>query len=146
MKFYNLKTKYFIKKIKKKNYLINAKNKILGRFISKLIKLIINKNSTKYTPNFNNINKIIIINAKKIKINKKKIINKIYYKYSGYIGNKKKYTFLDLFKKNPSIILKLSIFRMLPKNLLGKYAKKNIYIYNNNEYNKKFINLIKYNI
>ncbi|MDH3004550.1 MAG: 50S ribosomal protein L13 [Candidatus Shikimatogenerans sp. JK-2022] len=141
MIYYNFKTKYYFN-INKKNYLINANKKKLGRLSSNVIKLIINKNNIKYTPNYNNINNIIIINANKIIYNK----NKIYYKYTGYIGNKKKFTALNIFNKNPSLLLKLSIFRMLPKNLLGKYAKKKIYIYNNNIYKKKFINIIEYKI
>ncbi|WGH24785.1 MAG: 50S ribosomal protein L13 [Candidatus Shikimatogenerans bostrichidophilus] len=141
MIYFNLKTKFFFQ-IKKKNYLINAKNKILGRLSSNIIKLLINKNNSIYTPNYNNINKVIIINANKIKYKK----NKIYKKYTGYIGNIKKKKAENLFKNNPSILLRLSINRMLPKNLLGKYAKKNIFIYNNNKYNKNITNLIKYKI
>lgn len=141
MIFLSLKTKYFIKKTQK-IFLINAKNKILGRLCSNIIKLLLGKSSPLYTPNYNIINKIIIINAKKIKINKNKIKKKIYYKYTGYIGNKKKYTMEYLYKKNPSIIIRKCIYRMLPKNLLGKYAKKNIYIYNNDKhnFNNKIIN------
>ncbi|WGH24601.1 MAG: 50S ribosomal protein L13 [Candidatus Shikimatogenerans bostrichidophilus] len=141
MIYLNFKTNFFFGK-KKKNYLIDAKNKILGRLSSNIIKLLMNKNNYLYTPNYNNINKIIIINANKIKFKPKKI----YYKYTGYIGNKKKFFAIDLFKKNPSILLKLSINRMLPKNLLGKYAKKNILIYSNNKFNNKITNLIKYKI
>ncbi|MDH3004337.1 MAG: 50S ribosomal protein L13 [Candidatus Shikimatogenerans sp. JK-2022] len=145
MIYFNLKTKYYINK-NKINYLIDARNKILGRLSTNIINLIISKNIPTYTPNYSYINNIIIINANKIKFNKKKIKKKIYYKYTGYIGNKKKYTLGNLFKKNPCIILKLSIYRMLPKNLLGKYAKKRIFIYKNMKYDKKFNNIIEYNI
>ncbi|WGH25698.1 MAG: 50S ribosomal protein L13 [Candidatus Shikimatogenerans bostrichidophilus] len=132
----SLKTKFFKKK--NKNYfLIDAKNQILGRLCSKISKFIIGKNLPIYTPNYSFINKIIIINAKLIKINKKKIKKKKYYIYSGYIGNKKEYTMEFLFKKNPCIIIKKCIERMLPKNLLGKLAKKNIYIFKDNKHNIK---------
>ncbi|WOX79242.1 50S ribosomal protein L13 [Candidatus Shikimatogenerans bostrichidophilus] len=144
MKFLTFKTKYYFNK-NKNLFLIDAKNKILGRLCSQIIKLIIGKNSPKYTPNYSFTNKIIIINAKKIKIDKNKIIKKKYYKYSGYIGNKKKYTMYYLFKKNPSILIRKSIYRMLPKNLLGKYVKKNIFIFNdsNHNFNIKKINILK---
>ncbi|WGH27090.1 MAG: 50S ribosomal protein L13 [Candidatus Shikimatogenerans bostrichidophilus] len=142
MESISLKTKYYDKK-KKNIYLINVKNKILGRFSSTICNLLIGKNSSKYTPNYSFINKIIIINANKIKINKKKIKKKKYYKYSGYIGNKKEYIMNDLFKKNPCILIKKSIERMLPKNLLGSKAKKNIYIFKkNHNLNYKNIKII----
>ncbi|WGH25470.1 MAG: 50S ribosomal protein L13 [Candidatus Shikimatogenerans bostrichidophilus] len=143
MKYLNLKTKFYFKK-KTYNYLINAKNKILGRLSSIVIKLLIGKNLINYTPNFNFINKVIIINSKKIKLNKNKIKKKIYYKYTGYVGNKKKYTMKYLFNKNSNLIIKKSIFRMLPKNLLGKYAKKNLYIFENKKHNLN-LKLINYN-
>ncbi|WOX79112.1 50S ribosomal protein L13 [Candidatus Shikimatogenerans bostrichidophilus] len=134
MKYLTLKTKYYFNN-KKKIFLIDANNKILGRLCSQIIKLIMGKNSPKYTPNNSFTNKIIIINAKKIKVDYNKFKNKIYYKYTGYIGNKKQYTMYNLFKKNPSILIKKSIYRMLPKNLLGKYVKKNIFIFNNSNHN-----------
>ncbi|MDH3003831.1 MAG: 50S ribosomal protein L13 [Candidatus Shikimatogenerans sp. JK-2022] len=135
----SLKTKYFLQK-KKKIYLFDVKNKILGRFSTKICNFIIGKNSPNYTPNYSFINKIIIINAYKIKVNKNKINNKMYYKYSGYMGNKKSILMIDLFKKNPCIIIKKSIERMLPKNLLGLKAKKNLIIFkkNHNFKNLKF--------
>ncbi|WOX79372.1 50S ribosomal protein L13 [Candidatus Shikimatogenerans bostrichidophilus] len=144
MKYLTFKTKYYFNN-KKQIYLIDANNKILGRLCSQIIKLIIGKNSPKYTPNYSFTNKIIIINAKKIKIDNKKIKKKIYYKYTGYIGNKKQYTMYYLFKKNPSFLIKKSIYRMLPKNLLGKYVKKNIFIFNdsNHNFNIKKIKFLK---
>ncbi|WGH25336.1 MAG: 50S ribosomal protein L13 [Candidatus Shikimatogenerans bostrichidophilus] len=140
MIYFSFKTKYFVKKTPK-NYLINAKNKILGRLCSNTIKYLIGKHLPTYTPNYNYLNNIIIINANKIKFNKKKIKKKIYYKYTGYIGNKKKYTMDFLLKKNPCLLVKLSLYRMLPKNILGEHAKKKIYIYKDNNY--KRLNSIK---
>ncbi|WGH24971.1 MAG: 50S ribosomal protein L13 [Candidatus Shikimatogenerans bostrichidophilus] len=143
MIYFNIKTKYFIN-LSKKKYLIDAKNKKIGRLSSKVVNLLLGKNNYKYTPNYSFINQIYIINAKFLLLSKNKLKKKIYYRYSGYIGNKKIYTLETLFKKNPTIILKRSIFRMLPKNLLGKYAKKNLFIYNENLINKN--KLIKYKI
>ncbi|WGH26062.1 MAG: 50S ribosomal protein L13 [Candidatus Shikimatogenerans bostrichidophilus] len=145
MKYISFKTKYYINKINI-NYLINAKNKILGRLCSFICNILMGKNLSTYTPNYSFYNKIIIINTEKIKINKKKIKKKIYYKYSGYIGNKKKYTMEFLFKKDPNYLVKKCIERMLPKNLLGKNLKKYIFLFkkNHNFLNKKF-KIIKFN-
>ncbi|BDT61547.1 MAG: hypothetical protein RDO_0750 [Flavobacteriales endosymbiont of Rhyzopertha dominica] len=133
MKYLNFlfKTKNYINK-NKITYLIDATNQILGRFCSNIIKILIGKINYNYTKNYSFINKVIIINSKFIKINKYKINNKKYYKYSGYIGNKKTYYMKTIYKKNSSFLIKKSIFRMLPKNSLGKKAKKNILIFNNN--------------
>ncbi|WGH26594.1 MAG: 50S ribosomal protein L13 [Candidatus Shikimatogenerans bostrichidophilus] len=140
MKYLNLKTKFFFKKKKKKKILLDANNQILGRFCTKISKILTGKIYSNYTPNYSFTNKIIIINAEKIIINKNRIKKKMYYKYTGYIGNKKKYKMNFLYKKNPCFIIKKSIERMLPKNLIGKFIKKNIFIF------KKKHNFLKKNI
>ncbi|WGH28201.1 MAG: uL13 family ribosomal protein [Candidatus Shikimatogenerans bostrichidophilus] len=48
------------------------------------------------------------------------------------MGNKKEFLMKDLFKKNSCILIRKSIERMLPKNLLGLKAKKNIFIFKKN--------------
>ncbi|MDH3004822.1 MAG: 50S ribosomal protein L13 [Candidatus Shikimatogenerans sp. JK-2022] len=147
MKNLNFITKFYKNK-KKIFYLINAENETLGRLCSNTIKLLIGKIFPNYTPNLSFIqNKIIIINSKKIKLNKKKINKKMYFKYTGYIGNKKKYSMKDIYIKNPNFLIKKSLYRMLPKNKLGEKAKKNIYIYSDSKYkNIKYSNIIKYKI
>ncbi|WGH27605.1 MAG: 50S ribosomal protein L13 [Candidatus Shikimatogenerans bostrichidophilus] len=143
MKYLSLKTKFFFKK-KKKKILLDASNQILGRFCSKIIKILIGKIYYNYTPNYSFVNKIIIINVDKIIINKKKIKKKKYYKYTGYIGNKKEYKMDFLYKKKPCFLVKKTIERMLPKNLIGKFVKKNIFIFKKNHNYLNNNNNIKY--
>lgn len=123
---------YFTSLINRRYIIINAKNQILGRFISKIIKLLNGKNKTIFSPHANLGDKIIIINAQKIKILESKIKNKKYYSNSKTPGNLKIKTFSFLFSKNPAKILEIAIKGMLSKKKLGKKQYKNIKIYNNN--------------
>ncbi len=116
--------------INKDKWLIfNAENKILGRFASKIVTYLIGKNNPYYTQNKVMGNQIIIINSKKIKVTGEKIINKIYYKHSGYPGGIKSINLKTMFKKNPNFILKNAIRGMLPKNKLQKIFLKRLRIY-----------------
>lgn len=109
---------------------IDAKGEILGRLATKISTIIRSKDDPKFTYN-NFINKkIIIYNADKIIVTGNKEKNKKYYKHTGYIGNLKEQTYEELFKKNPSEVLKKAVKNMLPKNRLQSKWIKNIKIYN----------------
>lgn len=117
--------------------LIDAKNKKLGK-LATLISLIV---QGKHLLTYNNAsirkNNIIVINASNIIISKRKLITKVYYKHSNFIGGLKKENMKDLFLKTPSKLLKYSILKMLPKNLSRDKLMQNIKIYpdTNHPYN-----------
>lgn len=92
--------------------LIDCKKKILGRIISVLSKILINLDF------FNKKIFFFIFNCNQIVLKKK-----VFYKHSGYIGNLKK-KFVDNI-----ILIKKSIFRMLPKNKKRIKIMKKIYFF-----------------
>ncbi|YCJ91527.1 MAG: 50S ribosomal protein L13 [Candidatus Karelsulcia muelleri] len=131
----------------KKWLLFDAENQILGRFCSIIAKILIGKNQIFFTPNLNCGNKIIIINASKIILTGKKFKDKKYISHSGFPGGKKISTAIELFKKNPCLLIYKSILGMLPKTSLGSQIKKNLYIFSTANHNlKKTIKLNLLNI
>ncbi|BFI91184.1 50S ribosomal protein L13 [Enterobacterales bacterium endosymbiont of Anomoneura mori] len=120
--------------VKKKNiknnwYIINAKNKILGRLATKLAKYLMGKNKIEYSSNLDNGDYIIVLNAKKIIVTGKKKKKKIYYRHSGYVGGIKKRTFEEIIIKNPKKIIQNAVKGMLPKNSLGRLMLKKLKIF-----------------
>ncbi|WP_458659126.1 uL13 family ribosomal protein [Candidatus Vidania fulgoroideorum] len=99
---------------------LNIKKKILGRFLSKLVKNIFSKYYTKLT-----INRINILNYKHFLLSGNKKKNKILYIHTGYPGGLKKINFYN--KINKKYFLK-SLKGMLPKNKIGKIILKKIII------------------
>nr|YP_010196833.1 ribosomal protein L13 [Gracilaria cliftonii]UAD84637.1 ribosomal protein L13 [Gracilaria cliftonii] len=118
-------------------YIIDAKNKNLGRLSSKIAKLLKGKNSTLYTPYINNKIYIILINSKSIKVTGKKFTQKTYKKYSGYPGGLKIKTFNHLLSQKPNMILEKSIKGMLPKGILGRQLFTQLKIYPDNQHPHK---------
>lgn len=128
------------KKMMKKNNLnlidvnetikVDLANKILGRISTQIADLLRGKNKVTYVPNKVIGAKIIAYNASKIVFSGRKTEQKIYYHHSGYIGSLKAILLKDLFLKNPSEVLKKSVFGMLPKNRLRKHWMKNLVIHN----------------
>nr|YP_009510702.1 ribosomal protein L13 [Gracilaria ferox]AXI96375.1 ribosomal protein L13 [Gracilaria ferox] len=118
-------------------YIIDAKDKNLGRLSSRIAKLLKGKNSNLYTPYINNKIYIIIINSKSIKVTGKKVFQKTYKRYSGYPGGLRVKTFNYCLSRKPNMILEKSIKGMLPKGILGKQLFTQLKIYPDTEHPHK---------
>ncbi|MBM2820589.1 MAG: ribosomal protein [Candidatus Berkelbacteria bacterium] len=103
---------------------------MLGRLATSVANLLRGKGKVEFRPHILIGDKVIITNASKIKVTGNKMISKIYWKHSGYIGNLKSETMMDVYRKNPSEILRRAVKGMLPKNKLQDKWMKNLTIYN----------------
>jgi large subunit ribosomal protein L13 len=115
-------------------YVVDAEGKILGRLASEVAKIIRGKNKPDFTPHFNSGDKVIILNAEKIRLTGKKMTDKIYTRYTLYPGGLKKRTPKDYLAFKPEEILKMAIRGMLPKTKLQKQYLQNLYVYTGNEH------------
>ncbi|MFN7181085.1 MAG: 50S ribosomal protein L13 [Planctomycetota bacterium] len=119
---------------KRRWFLLDAENQCLGRFASRVVKLLTGKFSPQYTPHADMGACVVIINAEKIKLTGEKINTKVYEKYSGYPGGLKQKSIKDFLSKKPEMILKLAISRMLPKNKLRKRMIRRLHIYKGSDH------------
>ena len=128
---------YIPKNIKNKEiqwYLVDAKNKNLGRLSTKIALMLKGKNDIEYAPYINSMNYIIIINAKYINITGQKRSQKLYKRHSGRPGGLKTETFDSLNQRIPTRIIEKSIRGMLPKNTLGRQLFRQVKIYTDNNH------------
>ena len=126
MNTYSLKQK----DIKKRWYLINAEGLVLGRLAAKISILLRGKHKPNYTPHLDCGDNVVIINAKKIRLTGSKEKKKIYYKHTGYPGGLKETSFLKVINgKNPEIIIKKAVERMMTANALSKKQLSNLKIF-----------------
>lgn len=124
-----------VKKIKKKWYVVDAKNKILGRLATKISNLLLGKHNIQYSPHIDSGDYVVVINAEKIIVTGRKFTNKIYYRHSGYVGGIKKFSFKEIILSNPEKIIKLAVKGMLPKGPLGRLIYKKMKVYVGNKHN-----------
>lgn len=110
-------------------YIVDAKNKNLGRLSSQIALILKGKNEISYTPYINPKTYIIIINAKYIYLTGQKKYQKVYKKHSGRPGGLKITTFKELYAKCPSRIIEKSVKGMLPKNSLGRQLFAQLKVY-----------------
>ncbi len=131
-------SKTFIPKkeqIEKKCYLIDAKDKVLGRVATKAAVLLRGKHKPIFTPHLDTGDTVVIINADKIKVTGKKLTQKEYQRYSGYPSGQKSVSLEDMLKKKPTQVLRLAINRMIPSGKLGNKVRTHLRIYAGDKHN-----------
>ena len=125
------------KKIKRKWYLIDAKDKILGRIATCAASILRGKHKSIFTPFIDCGDYVVIVNAKDIRVSGKKMQEKFYKRYSGYPGGLKQTPLEELLKRKPTEALRHAIKGMLPKGPLGRDTFKKLKIYAGSEHQHK---------
>lgn len=134
------------KEIKHNWYIIDAKGKTLGRLSTKISTILMGKKKITYQPDIDNGDGVIVINAKDLKVTGNKMLSKMYYSHSGYIGNLKETNLKEMLEKNPSKVITLAVKRMLPKNKLGRKMLTRLKVYNDSNHKHKAQNPIEINL
>ena len=115
--------------VDKKWLLVDAEGQILGRLASEIARRLWGKHKAIYTPYNDTGDFVVVINADKVKLTGRKMEDKIYYRYSGFVGGMKETTAKDLLAKKPTEALTIAVKGMLPKNSLGRRQLKKLKVY-----------------
>lgn len=128
---------YFPKpnEIKRKWYLVDAKDQVLGRLASRIAIILRGKHKAIFSPSVDTGDGVIVINASKIKVTGKKMTDKVYRRYSGYPGGQKEVTLETMLEKRPETVMKLAVRRMLPKGDLAEKMFLKLKVYANDKHN-----------
>ncbi len=115
--------------IRREWLLVDARDKILGRLATEVAHRLRGKHKPTYTPNIDTGDHIIVVNAEKIKVTGKKLDDKIYYRFSGYIGNLKSISLRKTLETHPERAIEHAVKGMLPKNPLGRAMYRKLHVY-----------------
>ena len=110
-------------------YLVDAKDKTLGRLSTEIARRLRGKHKPIYTPHVDTGDYIIVINASGIKVTGNKMKDKMYHKHTGYIGNLKSMNLETMMNKSPERVLTKSVRGMLPKTKLGNAMIKKLKVF-----------------
>jgi large subunit ribosomal protein L13 len=120
--------------ISKKWYLVDAKDRVLGRLATQIAMRLRGKHKPIFTPHADTGDFIVVINADKVALTGRKWDKKIYYRHTGYIGGLKEISAKKMLEKKPEDILRFAVRGMLPKNSLGRRQLKKLKIYSGSEH------------
>jgi len=104
----------------KKWYLIDAKDKVVGRLATEVADILRGKNNPQFTPNTDSGDFVVVVNADKVKFTGNKWNAKTYFWHTGFIGGIKSRTAKEQLERKPEKILMDAVKGMLPKTSLGR--------------------------
>ena len=116
-------------KIERKWYVVDAEGATLGRLASEIAKVLRGKNKPEYTPHIDTGDYVIVVNAEKVKVTGKKLLQKVYYNHSDYVGGMKETTLKEMLAKKPEYVIEHAVKGMLPKGPLGRQMAKKLHVY-----------------
>ena len=108
---------------------IDATGQILGRLCSQISKTLQGKHKAAYTPHVLTGDYVVVINASKIRVTGRKLLQKTYYRHSGYTGNLKSTILRDMLEKHPDRVIKLAVKGMLPTTKRGREMLGRLKVY-----------------
>ena len=122
---------YFPKEgdIARKWFVVDATGLALGRLASRVARILMGKESPKYTPFIDTGDHVVIINAEKIVLTGKKESDKIYRRHSQYPGGLKERSARSVRAEKPETMIEEAVWGMLPKNRLGRKMLKKLKVY-----------------
>ena len=115
--------------IERQWYVVDATGHTLGRLASEIASILRGKNKPTFTPHIDTGDYVVVVNADKIKVTGKKMNQKVYYNYTGYVGGLKETTLKEKLAKKPEDVLYLAVKGMLPKGPLGRQMIKKLHVY-----------------
>ena len=120
--------------IERKWFVVDATDKTLGRLAAEVAKVLRGKHKPTFTPHMDCGDNVIVINADKVVLTGKKLVKKIYFHHSGYLGGDSYVKAGDMLKKNPVKMVELAIKGMIPHNSLGADTYRKLHVYAGSEH------------
>jgi large subunit ribosomal protein L13 len=120
--------------IKREWWVVDLEGATLGRAATQIATLLRGKHKPIFTPHLDAGDFVVVINADKVKLTGRKLDQKEYHRFTGFIGNMKHFTAREMLAKKPEEVIKQAVKRMLPRNSLGRTTFKKLKVYAGTEH------------
>ena len=125
MKTYSQKTA----EIKREWWVIDVSTMPLGKLAVIIADKLSGKSKVTYTPHIDNGDYVVVINAKDVVVTGDKMVQKKYYRHSGYPGGLKELKLEEVLEKDPARVITQAVKGMLPKNKLAAERLKRLRVF-----------------
>ena len=115
--------------VKRDWFLVDATDKTLGRLATELAHRLRGKHKPVFTPHCDTGDYLVVVNAEKIHATGNKMQDKMYHRFTGYIGNLKSESLGQALERHPERVIEIGVKGMLPKNPLGRAMFKKLKVY-----------------
>jgi large subunit ribosomal protein L13 len=114
--------------IEQKWFLVDAKEKVVGRLASDIAMILMGKHRPTYTPHVDTGDYVVVINAEQMVMTGRKLEQKEYTWYTGHTRLRTE-TAAHRLEHNPREMLSEAVRRMLPKNKLASKMLSKLKVY-----------------
>ncbi len=114
--------------------LVDANDQGLGRLATQIAKYLMGKHKPTYTPGVDMGDFVVVVNASRLRLQPKRVDDKMYYWHSNYPGGLKSMSLRDMMNKYPDRVIRRAVWGMLPHNKIGRQLLKRLRVYAGNEH------------
>ena len=115
-------------------YVVDAEGKTLGRLAAALAYRLRGKHKPAFTRHVHTGEYRVVINTEKIAVTGKKLQDKMYHRFTGYVGNLKTENLAQALERHPERVIEIAVKGMLPKNTLGRAMYRKLKVYKGSEH------------
>ena len=120
--------------IKRSWFVVDLEDVVLGRAATEIARILRGKHKPLYSPSVDTGDFVVVLNAEKVKLTGTKLMNKKYFRHSGYPGGIRQLNAGQLLARKPEMVLQSAVKGMLPKNKLGRKMFKKLKVYAGGEH------------
>ena len=115
-------------------FVVDATGKTLGRLCSELAFRLRGKHKPTWSPHVDTGDYFVVINADKIAVTGNKLKDKMYYRFTGHIGNLKSESLEQALDRHAERVIEIGVKGMLPKTPLGRAMFRELKVYTGAEH------------
>ena len=110
-------------------WVIDASTLPLGKLAVVIADKLMGKSKVTYTPHIDNGDYVVVVNAKNLVVTGDKMVQKKYYRHSGFPGGIKELKLEEVIEKDPARAINEAVKGMLPKNKLAAERLKRLRVF-----------------
>jgi large subunit ribosomal protein L13 len=109
--------------------LVDLDGQTVGRAASRIASLLRGKHKPNFSPHQDVGDFVVCINAEKVRFSGRKLDQKTYSRFTGYVGNMQTLSAREMLAKKPEQVIIMAVKRMLPRSPLGRrtFGKLKVY-------------------
>lgn len=120
--------------IKREWWTIDASSMPLGKLAVVIADKLMGKSKVTYTPHIDDGDYVVVTNAKNLVVTGNKMLQKKYYRHSGYPGGIKELRLEEVVEKDAKRAIVEAVKGMLPKNKLSEERLKRLRVFEGAEH------------
>ena len=115
-------------------YIVDAAGRRLGTLAVQIARALSGKHKPTWTPNIDDGDHVIVVNAEKVELGGKKWSQKVYYRHSNYPGGLKVQSAREIADKHPERLIEMAVRGMLAPNRMRDAQLRRLSVYTGAEH------------